>query len=512
MAGYVQGEVMSARNLIDPLLEVFQIDVVEDGGLLRFRSRARASRPSMPLPVLADLDGEPLWRETRGHDSDFAAEAMLTFSDPDNDYEQASARSRRAPSASNRVLRYDLVAVLPEEAALAAAEGLLRDNRVSRRSVSFSLPPTAIGLQPGDVVFFERGPQGRFLVARIEDGATRKVEAREFASATGGAVAVAESGRKTVSAASSVFSPLIEMMDLPRLSAAQAPSFACAAVYASPWRSVVLSASPTTQGYTSRSVLDRPARIGALVSGLGAGVSGRFDRAQLLELDLPFGGLSSAPKISVLNGGNAFALRSAAGTWEIGAFLEAEEIAAGRWRLTGLLRGLAGTEDAMAAGGAAGAPIVFLDEAVRPLNLASSEMGLTLNWIAEAAASDGRAGPLAFAGGIRAETPLSPVHLRGRRRADGSAEFAWIRRGRLDSDNWIAADIPLDEPTERYRIAVLAGAAVVREVEVTSAAWVYSAGDELADFGSAQTALSLRIAQMGQRVPLGIAATAVVAL
>ncbi len=157
MAGYVQGEVTSARNLIDPLLEVFQIDVVEDGGLLRFRSRARASRPSMPLPVLADLDGEPLWRETRGHDSDFAAEAMLTFSDPDNDYEQASARSRRAPSASNRVLRYDLVAVLPEEAALAAAEGLLRDNRVSRRSVSFSLPPTAIGLQPGDVVSFERG-------------------------------------------------------------------------------------------------------------------------------------------------------------------------------------------------------------------------------------------------------------------------------------------------------------------------------------------------------------------
>ena len=134
LTGYVQGEVTSARNLIDPLLEVFQIDVVEDGGLLRFRSRARASRPSIPLPVLADLDGEPLWRETRGHDSDFAAEAMLTFSDPDNDYEQASARSRRAPSASNRVLRYDLVAVLPEEAALAAAEDLLRDNRVSRRS------------------------------------------------------------------------------------------------------------------------------------------------------------------------------------------------------------------------------------------------------------------------------------------------------------------------------------------------------------------------------------------
>jgi hypothetical protein len=79
LTGYVQGDLTSARSLIEPLLETFQIDAFEDGGLLRFRSRAKASLPAMAAPVLADLDERPLWQETRGHDSDFAAEAVVTF-------------------------------------------------------------------------------------------------------------------------------------------------------------------------------------------------------------------------------------------------------------------------------------------------------------------------------------------------------------------------------------------------------------------------------------------------
>jgi hypothetical protein len=272
----------------------------------------------------------------------------------------------------------------------------------------------------------------------------------------------------------------------------------------------VLSASPVNEGYATRAILDRPARIGSLFAPLGNGVSGRFDRSRPLVLDLPYGGLSSLPELSVLNGGNLFALRATSGVWEIGAFLEAEEIAAGRWRLTGLLRGLAGTEDAMAAGAAAGTAIVFLDEAVRPLGLASGEMGLQLNWIAEADAMAGLAGPFSFEGGVRAETPLSPVHISGSRGADGAASFTWIRRGRADADNWIAPDIPLDEPSERYRVEVVAGGAPLRRVEVTAPGWLYPLADELADFGTPQASISLRVTQMGQRVPLGIPGSATV--
>lgn len=508
LTGYVQGDMTSARSLIEPLLEAFQTDAFEDGGLLRFRSRARTSLPPTEIAVLADIEDRPLWQETRGHDSDHAAEAVITFYNPDAAYEQAGVRSHRAQSATSRVLKSDLPAVLAEETALNAAEALLRDNRIGRRSVHFALPPGALQFQPGDVVTITDGPPGRFLIASIEDGGTREVEAREFAPSAGAAPAEEAGGRNGSGQPSSLFDPVVQLMDLPRFAAGEAESFARAAVFARPWKTAGLSSSVTGEGYRGRALIERPARIGVLAAPLPAGVAGRFDWSANVELELPFGELSSASAIAVLNGANMLAVLSGNGSWEVLAFQQAEEIAAGRWRLSGLLRGLAGSEDAMGAGAEAGASIVVLDEAVVPLGLGGDEMGLRLNWIVEASGVSGKIGPFVFEGGMRAETPLSPVHLRAARDAAGAACFSWIRRGRVDADNWMAADIPLDEPFERYRVEVMSGAEVKRLVEISAAAWTYPLADEIADFGSPQTELTIRVRQMGQRMPLGLPAVA----
>jgi hypothetical protein len=512
LTGYAQADVASARDLLAPLLDVFQVDVIEDGPVLRFRSRPAASLPAIVLPAVVDAEDQPLWQEVRGHDSDFAAEAIVSFYDPLGDYAQASVRSRRAPSGSNRVLRSDLGAVLAEEAALQAAENLLRDNRVSRRSLSLSLPPTSVAIQPGDVIALPGGPDGRFLVTRIEDGAARRIEAREFSPLIGGAVVALAPARSGSGTAAAIFAPVVELMDLPQFESGNAADFARGAVYARPWRTTVLSSSPSTQAYARRVLLDRPAQIATLLASLSPGVSGRVDWSQAVDLDLPYGGLESALKLSVLNGANRFAMQSQGGAWEIGAFVEAEETAAGRWRLTGLLRGLSGTEDAMAAGIAAGAAFVMLDDAVKPLALTGDEMGLQLNWIAEAAGSSDINGPIPFEGGVRAQTPLSPVHIRGRRDAGGAVVVTWLRRGRIDADNWIPSDIPLDEPSERYRVDLMQAGVLKRRVEVGTASWTYAAIDETADFGAPQSQLDVIISQMGQWVPSGIPASAVIAL
>ncbi|TCL76181.1 glycoside hydrolase/phage tail family protein [Rhizobium sp. BK251] len=512
LTGYVQADVVSARGLIEPLLDTFQVDVIEDG-VLRFRSRGRASLPATPLPVLADLEDEPLWQETRGHDSDFAAEAIVTFYNPDNDYEQASARSRRVAAATSRVLRQDLAAVLPEEAALGAAEALLRDNRSARRSVRFATGPGELRIQAGDVISLPGGPEGRFLVSRIEDGAARKIEAREFVAEASGFQPMNDGGKQTGEGASNLFAPVVHLMDLPRFEAGEAASFARAALLARPWRVTGLSSSATGEGYRARALFERPARIGTLRAPLGAGVSGRFDRSQTIEFDLAYGSVSSAPALSVLNGVNRLAVRCDSGDWEIAAFLEAEEIAANRWRLGGLLRGLAGTEDAMTAGAKLGAPIVMLDEAVKPLGLTAEEMGLRLNWMAEATGrTPSRAGPFVFEGGVRAETPLSPVHLRVHRNMEGATVLTWIRRSRLDADNWTAAEIPLDEAAEGYLLEILDGETTLRQVEVGASTWIYPPAEEIEDFGLPQSELRVRLRQKGRKVPLGIAALATLSI
>lgn len=103
------------------------------------------------------------------------------------------------------------------------------------------------------------------------------------------------------------------------------------------------------------------------------------------------------------------------------------------------------------------------------------------------------------------------MHARVRRSSLGDLHISWIRRSRVEGDEWTQGDVPLDETEERYRLEILSGSAVVRTVEVGEAAATYPATDELADFGSAQAVLALRVCQLG-RLGAGPPLQAVVAI
>jgi hypothetical protein len=220
------------------------------------------------------------------------------------------------------------------------------------------------------------------------------------------------------------------------------------------------------------------------------------------------GELESVSRIQMLNGANAAAIRSAAGIWEILQFEEAEEIAASVWRLSGILRGQLGTNDAMAAGTETGAPFVLLDEAAAPAGLTADEIGLALNW---------RVGPVGYdisdenflatstAGGTRALMPLSPVHLKVRMEND-DLHLSWIRRGRHDADSWVGEDIPLGEEQELYRVEIApVGGAVLRSVTTAIPHWIYTRADHAGDFPQRPSAIEVLIRQLSAAVGAGIA-------
>ncbi|MGC4410365.1 hypothetical protein D4A92_13705 [Rhizobium rosettiformans] len=499
LGGYVKGDLTSARDLIEPLLDLFQIDVIEDAGRLKFRTRPTASLAACEISVLADIADRPLWSETRGHDSDFASEALVTFYDPAADYVEASVRSRKVEAATDRQLARDLPAAMPEETALAAAEGWLRDNRLARRTVQLALGPQEIAIEPGDVLRFPEGPEGRFLVQGIDEGFERRLTLRAFAGKVSAPVPVVEPGRVVDGGGAAGFAPIVQFLDLPRLEGASHAGDASVTAFGRPWRRLAVSSSPEQEGYRLRLTLDRPATLGRLVEPLLPGPVGRFDGANALVVEVLGGAFASASRMAVLSGANRIAVRANTGGWEVIGFVEAAEIVVGRFRLTGLLRGLGGTEDAMAAGAAAGAEIVALDEAVRPLGLINAERGAAQNWILEPMGLVTElSGPHVFAGGLRAETPLSPVHAKVLRQAAGDLAISWIRRSRIEADGWTEGEVPLDEAEERYRLEILDGATVLRVVEVAKPAWTYAGADELTDFGVPQTALDLRIRQLGR--------------
>ena len=215
--------------------------------------------------------------------------------------------------------------------------------------------------------------------------------------------------------------------------------------------------------------------------------------ATSLTVRLEGASLAAAPLAAVLAGENALAVRAPSGAWEVIAFQAAELVAPDVWRLSGLLRG---QRDGAASEATipAGAPAVLLDEAVVPMTVAAFERGAPL-LVRAAPAGGPPAGPamaeLTATWTGRALRPLAPARLRGRL-AGGDLRLTWIRRARVGGDVW-DGEVPLGEGVERYRVRVLDGTLVLREAEVATPAFDYTAAMRSADAPSA--AARIEVAQ-----------------
>jgi hypothetical protein len=262
-------------------------------------------------------------------------------------------------------------------------------------------------------------------------------------------------------------------------------------------------------GFRLAATVNAPATLGRLDGPLAPGPQGVFDAVNAIEVTLFGGTLAGLPDIDVLAGGNGAAVHSTSGAWEVLQFAQAELVAARRYRLTRLLRGQCGTEQAMAAGAPAGAEFVLLNNAVAALPVAPDQLGLPLRY-RFGPARDSHAAPTFVemtitAAGIGLK-PFAPVQLRARRdAATGDIALSWIRRTRFGGVSWEVVEVPLNEEREAYRLDILDGAVLKRRLEPASPFYVYSAAEQAADFGGPATAFTTRIAQLSATAGPGYA-------
>ena len=452
----------------------------------------------------------------RASDHALPGEAIVSFRDPFKDYEAGSARRLRDGAANPGQERLGFAGCLEPPVADALAADWLKRRWRERDELAFTLPAGERWVRPGALVRLPAAfGTDDLVVTEIDEGLVRQVKAVRVDRLAPARIAPSL-GDATHETAPALAAPALHLIDLPLTSGVDEPWRELRiAAWARPWRSQIVQASPEDTGFEQRTVLADAAKLGELTEALGPGVPGRLDRGGTIRVSLSGGSLQSISAPQQLNGGNAAAILSRSGAWEVVQFATAEEIAPDVWRLGDLLRGQLGTEDAMLAGAAARAPFVLLDGAVTSAGLKPSETGLSLNWRVGPAGADLESEVFAVetaAGGLRAALPLAPVHLRAVFEG-GDVSLTWIRRGRIGADGWDADEIPLGEEAEAYQVEVrAAGGALKRSAETTAPAWTYAAAAITADFGGAGPAVLTVRQRKRPGGPAGLPATLSVAL
>src|SRR5690606_40889964 len=150
---------------------------------------------------------------------------------------------------------------------------------------------------------------------------------------------------------------------------------------------------------TPRAVVETPVTVGTLTAPLRPGVVGRWDETGVLNVRIEGRAPQSRAAEAVLSGANLLAVSSADG-WELMQFRRAELVGGDVWRLSGLLRGQQGTEEAAARGAEAGALVVVLERGMARAEVDAVERGLPRIW---------RAGPLGAPPGGTGATELGFV-------------------------------------------------------------------------------------------------------
>jgi GTA TIM-barrel-like domain/Putative phage tail protein len=501
--GFVIDRPMAARAALQDVLQLFAIDVTESGGAVVFRSRKSAEVIALAdtSRVEADDARVALEERRRQQETDLNSKLQLAFIDEWRDFAPASVARDRRDTSSKHEASMAIAASLDMPAAQNLLDALLEEGWTARETINFAMPPSIVGLEPGDVM---RRDDGSFWhVKRITDGVERRVEAQRFDFANY-ANAASVQPRTRVSKFDVGFgSAHVVMMDLATtrgISAGQSPTAPWVAAAAKPWPGTLNIMRDVGGGdYQFMRSVDAQATMGRTQTALATGITHRVDWTQYIDVKMLAGALSSAPMQSVLNGANAAAIGNSQTGFEIIQFANAELISPNLYRLRGLLRAQAGSLAEMLAMRPVNEEFILLNAAVFPTTIDLATASAPQNWRVGPAINDDAHSSyvnIALPSSRRGLRPLSPAQVRVGKLATGLV-FSWIRRTRSDGDSWDIAEVPLGEETESYNVEILnTGGAVKRVASVALPHFNYATADMIADFGAVPATLKLRVAQI----------------
>jgi hypothetical protein len=520
--GAVEGYVISAleapRASISTLARHFGFDAVESEGCIRFLMRGRIATAaitpdSMVAPSSAQGDVMEL---TRAQETELPQALKWQVARADEDYDAAQVEARRITVDTTRIASEAFPLAVPPEEVERRCRRALMEAWVGRESAGFRLPPSRLALDPCDVILLDHdGRLNEMRLVSIADSDLRSIDAvrqdRAVYDLPPGNPRPASLSTPTVFG-----TPDVILLDLPQLREDQPAHRPFVTAHAKPWPGeMAIYRSAATDGFDLLTTFSSRARIGVLAADFYAGPVSRFDLGNTLVVDLYSGTLESVTDIALLGGANALAVDTGVRQWEIVQAGAAELIAPGRYRLTRLLRGQRGTENAVISMVPTGARVVVLDATLASLPISEADLGLPWNWRigpASKPVSDDTFVATTFTPEGAGLRPFSVGHVEQPwriTRNPGDLTIHWTRRSRsLAADSWGSGDVPLAEDFEAYEVEIRDGEAVKRTLTSATNSVLYTGAQQTADWGAplgpGQT-LAIHIYQLSALIGRGTA-------
>jgi len=405
---------------------------------------------------------------------------------------------RASLAAGGRVQRrIDSAAALSAEAAKTLASDALARRWAGRDRVTLRLAPEFLDLRPGRLIALPPIP-GSYRVEEVSiDGLVVIVEARR--THLPGTPLAADPGRPIVAPDVAIGQSVPLLIDLPSLpfgepGLAVGLALGCSGMF----KPTVVEVSANGQPL-SRMTVDKAATTGRALTLLGAAEGQLVDRVNAVEVqcDNPAALLFHVDDDALAMGANAAMIGG-----EVVQFGRADALGAGRYRLSGLLRGRRASEWAVGSH-AVGEAFVLLDaKSITAVTIDRAMLGATIEVRALGIADDATDPPstsvVAAGESLR---PLSPCHLRGAIGA-GGLSASWLPR-RIDALPWVSGSGDPDTSGTRFIVTVSRGAgSIEREVGVAAMSLTPT---ELASLGSGPVSISVvEVAAGGRSRPVTI--------
>ena len=465
-----------ARTALSPLLNALPIMLRVNGGSIELVDWWQGADSAADITAVAAEANNVFDRPTIAQQPGYTAPHSLKLRhyDPARDF-QAGVQTSQFISAARSLQQLELPAALSASAARRVADLQLLQARRAKESL---LLDAALGSQAVHAGEWIKDADGRrWRVSEIEHRfGTIKVTAMSSTEFDPTVPRPASSGRNLESRDLNAGQTNIVVIDLPVFGTVDPvkPQVAVFANGTEPgWRRAALSRQHGNQlldiGTTAL-----PATMGHLLSALPRHNPAVLDLANTVEVQLLHDGMA----IPELNGSPLAG--NAALCWvdnEFVRFGSAEALGNGRYRLTNLLRGCYGSEDAVSHH-MAGSRFVLMDAAsARIIDDSSIVAGSTVTIEALGLGDDDPAVTTELVT-AKAIAPRRPMHCRAQSLADGSIYLNWARRSRIDFGWNDGVDQALVEDAESYSVSLIVGGQTLRQwLSVTSEHMVHA--DEL---------------------------------